>query len=59
MRKFGGHLQFADEQIYPTLEKRIKCAIGICGCCNIGPKYVSVDGLVFSMAELGDLPDEL
>jgi sulfhydrogenase subunit gamma (sulfur reductase) len=52
-------LQFADEQIYTTLEKRMKCGIGICGRCNVGPKYVCVDGPVFSMAELRDLPDEL
>jgi NAD(P)H-flavin reductase len=52
-------LQFEDDQIYTTLEKRMKCGIGICGRCNVGPKYVCVDGPVFSMAELRDLPDEL
>jgi sulfhydrogenase subunit gamma (sulfur reductase) len=52
-------LQFPDEQTYTTLEKRMKCGIGICGRCNLGPKYVCVDGPVFSMAELRDLPDEL
>ena len=52
-------LQFADDQIYTTLEKRMKCGIGICGRCNIGPKYVCVDGPVFSMAELRELPDEM
>ena len=52
-------LQFADEQTYTTLEKRMKCGIGICGRCNLGPKYVCVDGPVFSMAELRELPDEL
>jgi sulfhydrogenase subunit gamma (sulfur reductase) len=52
-------LQFTDEQIYTTLEKRMKCGIGICGRCNIGPRYVCVDGPVFSMAELRELPDEL
>jgi sulfhydrogenase subunit gamma (sulfur reductase) len=52
-------LQFPDEQTYTTLEKRMKCGIGICGRCNIGPRYVCVDGPVFSMAELRDLPDEL
>jgi sulfhydrogenase subunit gamma (sulfur reductase) len=52
-------LQFEDEQIYTTLEKRMKCGIGICGRCNVGPKYVCVDGPVFSMAELRELPDEL
>jgi sulfhydrogenase subunit gamma (sulfur reductase) len=52
-------LQFEDEQIYTTLEKRMKCGIGICGRCNVGPKYVCVDGPVFCMAELRELPDEL
>ena len=52
-------LQFADEQVYTTLEKRMKCGIGICGRCNVGPKYVCVDGPVFTMAELRELPDEL
>ena len=41
-------LQFSDEQIYTTLEKRMKCGIGICGRCNLGPKYVCVDGPVFT-----------
>lgn len=52
-------LQLEDEQIYTTLEKRVKCGIGICGRCNMGPKYVCVDGPVFSMAELREPPDEL
>ncbi len=52
-------LQFPDEQVYTTLEKRMKCGIGICGRCNVGPKYVCVDGPVFSLAELKELPDEL
>lgn len=54
-RKLG----FSDEQTYTTLEKRMKCGIGICGRCNVGPKYVCVDGPVFTMAELGELPNEL
>src|SRR5665648_74566 len=52
-------LQFTDDQIYTTLEKRMKCGIGICGRCNMGPRYVCVDGPVFSMAELRELPDEM
>lgn len=52
-------LQFTDEQTYTTLEKRMKCGIGICGRCNIGPRYVCVDGPVFTMAELRELPDEM
>ena len=52
-------LAFPDEQIVTTLEKRMKCGIGICGRCNIGHKYVCVDGPVFTLAELKELPDEL
>ncbi|MBW1679455.1 MAG: FAD/NAD(P)-binding protein, partial [Deltaproteobacteria bacterium] len=37
-------LKFNDEQIITTLEKRMKCGIGICGRCNIGTKYVCKDG---------------
>ena len=37
----------------------MKCGIGICGCCTVGPKYVCVAGPVFSLAQLRELPDEL
>jgi NAD(P)H-flavin reductase len=52
-------LGFKDDQIITTLEKRMKCGVGICGRCNIGTKYVCVDGPVFTYAELKDLPNEL
>ncbi len=52
-------LGFEDSQIVTTLEKRMKCGVGICGRCNIGTKYVCVDGPVFTAAELGELPNEL
>ena len=49
---------FADEQIVTTLEMRMQCGIGKCGRCNIGSKYVCVDGPVFTLAELRMLPNE-
>lgn len=52
-------LNFAPENIVTTLEKRMKCGIGICGRCNIGGRYVCVDGPVFTWKELQDLPPEL
>ncbi len=52
-------LKFAPEQILTTLERRMKCGVGICGRCNIGGKYVCVDGPVFSLAELKGIPNEL
>ncbi|HPD61075.1 MAG TPA: FAD/NAD(P)-binding protein [Thermodesulfobacteriota bacterium] len=52
-------LKFKDEQIITTLEKRMKCGIGICGRCNIGTMYVCKDGPVFSLTQLKELPAEL
>jgi len=51
-------LGFPPERIYTSLEMRMKCGLGICGRCNIGPKYVCKDGPVFSLAQLKELPGE-
>lgn len=51
-------LGFTPENIIMSLERRMKCGIGICGRCNIGPKYVCKDGPVFTLAELNELPKE-
>ncbi|MFX1393493.1 MAG: FAD/NAD(P)-binding protein [Promethearchaeota archaeon] len=51
-------LKFKDEQILNSLEMRMKCGIGKCGRCNIGNKFVCVDGPVFSLAELKKMPNE-
>jgi NAD(P)H-flavin reductase len=51
-------LDFNGEQILNSLEMRMKCGIGKCGRCNVGDKYVCIDGPVFSLAELRELPDE-
>jgi len=50
-------LGFEDEQIYTTLENRMKCGIGKCGRCNAGPLYVCKDGPVFSYATLKEIPE--
>ena len=51
-------LGFDTTQIYTTLELKMKCALGKCGRCNVGSKYVCKDGPVFRMDELDELPDE-
>ena len=51
-------LGFADENIYTTLENRMKCGFGKCGRCNVGKVYVCKDGPVFTLAQLKELPDE-
>jgi NAD(P)H-flavin reductase len=45
-------LGFTPEQMFTTLEKRMKCGIGKCGRCNIGNLYVCRDGPVFSYAQI-------
>lgn len=52
-------LGFAPEDVFTSLEKRMKCGIGKCGRCNIGSKYICKDGPVFSLAELNALPADL
>jgi sulfhydrogenase subunit gamma (sulfur reductase) len=52
-------LKFTPDRIYTSLERRMKCGVGKCGRCNIGPKYVCTDGPVFSYAELAGLPERL
>jgi NAD(P)H-flavin reductase len=51
-------LGFAPENIYTTLENRMKCGVGKCGRCNVGDKYVCKDGPVFSRVQLEALPAE-
>ncbi len=51
-------LGFKRNQIYTTMELRMKCGVGKCGRCNIGKKYVCKDGPVFTCDELDEMPDE-
>jgi len=52
------NLGFTNEQIYTTLEMKMKCGIGKCGRCNIGSKFVCLDGPVFSLDQIKELPPE-
>ena len=51
-------LGFTDDQIFTTLEMRMKCGIGKCGRCNIGNLYVCKDGPVFSYQQLKNIQGE-
>jgi len=51
-------LGFTPDQIYTTLEMRMKCGIGKCGRCNIGSTYVCVDGPVFNYKQIQEMPQE-
>jgi len=51
-------LGFDKSQVYTTFELKMKCALGKCGRCNIGDKYVCKDGPVFRLDQMDELPDE-
>ncbi len=49
---------YPDREVITTLEMKMKCGVGKCGRCNIGHKYVCIDGPVFRLSELNALPTE-
>jgi NAD(P)H-flavin reductase len=51
-------LGFPSERIIMSLENRMKCGIGMCGRCSVGPEFVCKDGPVFTLAKLNTLPKE-
>ncbi len=51
-------LGFQPDDIYTTLENRMKCGIGKCGRCNVGKHYVCKDGPVFTFSQLQNMPAE-
>ncbi len=45
-------LGFRDEDVYTTLENKMKCGVGKCGRCNVGDVYICKEGPVYSAAEI-------
>jgi len=37
----------AEERIFLSMERNMKCAIGFCGHCQFGPEFICKDGPVF------------
>jgi sulfite reductase subunit B len=60
MIKFAGmklaESGFAKKDIYVTLERYMKCGIGKCGHCNVGEKFICIDGPVFNLEEVEKFP---
>jgi NAD(P)H-flavin reductase len=48
-----------EDQIYLSLERRMKCGLGKCGHCQINQIYVCQDGPVFKLSELRKLPEAI
>lgn len=47
---------FPAERIYISLERRMKCGVGMCGHCQTGPLHVCKDGPVFPYSAIRNLP---
>ncbi|MEE8574085.1 MAG: FAD/NAD(P)-binding protein [Thermodesulfobacteriota bacterium] len=45
-------LGFSDENVYTTLENKMKCGVGKCGRCNVGDIYICKEGPVYTAAEV-------
>ncbi|MFQ5441098.1 MAG: FAD/NAD(P)-binding protein [Thermodesulfobacteriota bacterium] len=45
-------LGFSDENVYTTLENKMKCGVGKCGRCNVGDIYICKEGPVYTAAEI-------
>lgn len=48
---------FPDENIYVSLERRMKCGVGKCGHCQINGTYVCKEGPVFNYDQIKYLPE--
>ncbi|MGW8320424.1 MAG: FAD/NAD(P)-binding protein [Thermodesulfobacteriota bacterium] len=51
-------LGFRDEDVWTTLENRMKCGLGKCGRCNVGQIYVCKEGPVFTAAQVAQMPND-
>lgn len=43
------------DRIFISLERNMHCGIGLCGHCQLGPKFICTDGPVFAYSEIANL----
>jgi NAD(P)H-flavin reductase len=43
------------ERIFVSLERGMRCGVGLCGHCQLGPRFVCKDGPVFRWSEIAPL----
>lgn len=51
------HRGVAASDIYLSMERNMKCAVGFCGHCQYGPHFICKDGPIFSHDRLRSLLD--
>lgn len=42
----------SEDNVYITMERNMKCAVGFCGHCQLGPAFICKDGPVFCYKDL-------
>ena len=42
----------SSDRIFLSLERNMKCAIGLCGHCQLGPEFVCKDGPIFRLTRI-------
>jgi len=47
----------AEDQIYLSMERNMKCAVGFCGHCQYGPEFICKDGPVYPLPRIRHLLD--
>jgi len=45
----------ADEKIFVSMERNMKCGVGLCGHCQLGASFVCKDGPVYRYDEIKDI----
>ena len=46
------HRGVPPESVFLSMERNMKCAVGVCGHCQFGPAFVCKDGPVFSYSRI-------
>lgn len=57
MRKVVDRAAAAGTPAFCSMERHMKCALGMCDACALGPYHVCVDGPVFPADRIRQLPD--
>ncbi|HZY70009.1 MAG TPA: dihydroorotate dehydrogenase electron transfer subunit [Thermoplasmata archaeon] len=57
MSKVMAAAERAKVPVYCAVERHMKCAMGLCDACALGPYHVCVDGPVFNADRLAPLPE--
>ena len=46
------------DQVYLSMERNMKCAVGFCGHCQLGPTFICKDGPVYPLPRVRSLLDK-